>query len=168
MELLFSTDSGQSATRQVRPKSVMPTTSQSQSCEVEDTEKHLVHVLFPEMENGLHVMELDSNELNDFKQRYKDKELLIMKSDLTMGDVCAGKTSCMQSLQNAISSSLVTPFFVPTETQSYTSSSPVDDRIAQLEARLELKNQQYIALDHMYVSTQTRLTAALKELQRQR
>ena len=164
----LSTASGQGATGGTRPKTVTATSSQSQTSQLEDSDKHLVYILFPKMENGLHVMELDDNELQDLKQRYKDKEVLIMKSDLTTGEVYAGQTSCMQSFQNAVSSSLVTPLFLTTASQPYTSSTPVDDRIAQLEAMVELKNQQYITLDRMYISTQSRLTSALQELQRQR
>ena len=164
----FSNSSRQSVSRGAVPITVMPTGTQPLTSQIEDISKHMVYVLFPQTENGLHVIELDDNELKSFKQQYKDKEVLIMKSDLTTGEVYAGKTSCLQSFQKAVSSSVVTPLFLTTESQGYTSSMPVDERIAQLEAMLELKNQQYMTLDRMYVSTQSRLTSAVQELQRQR
>ena len=91
-----------------------------------------------------------------------------MRSDFTAVDIFQGQSSSSKSLRDTVSASLVTPLFMTTENDPHFNTSSDDDRISQLEAKLELKSQQYNTLDRMYVSTQSRLTAAVRELQRQR
>ena len=132
------------------------------------TERKIIYVLFPEPEGGLHALQMNDMELNQFKLRCKDKEVIIMKSDLTAIQVFQGQSSSSKSFQDTVTSSLVTPLFMTTEGGPEFTSTPEDNRIGELEAKLELRNQQYVTLDRMYVATQTRLNAALRELQRQR
>ena len=82
---------------------------QEQQQQQENTDKIEVVVYFKRYIPGLHIFELTEEEVIEFENRYKDKEVLIMRSPVSISDYLTGKRSYESCLRDAVPATLLAP-----------------------------------------------------------
>ena len=137
------------------------------------SEKSQVIVFVDKLKNPTHIFEYTEEELEQFFEQNKNKELMIMKAPANVTDVDDGQTIVQSSLDDAVNSTIMPTLTMSTEF----SGQPIVDetelkrsekRIERLEKQLAERNKQYAELHNMYMTLQNRLANVLGELQKQR
>ena len=131
-------------------------------------------VYISKLKNPAHVFEYTDEELVEFLQINKGKEVMVMKTPANVAEEvqeAEGKIQC--SLDDAISSTILPTLTMSTEFCDEEIVDPAElkkseERIERLEKELEQRNTQYKQLQEMYMVLQNRLTAVLAELAKQR
>ena len=154
-----------------QPKSSDP---QQGTVQPSDTsEKSQVLVFVAKLKNPTHVFEYTKDELDDFFEANKAKEILLMKTPANLTDVQSGQSNIECSVDEAINSTILPTLTMSTELGDEQVVDPIElqrseERIQRLEKELQERNKQYLQLHEMYMVVQSKLSSVLAELQKQR
>ena len=133
-----------------------------------------VVVYFPRMLNGLHFFEMTEDEIVDFEERYKTKEVMIMRSCVSESQYLSGNRVIETSLQEALSATVLPTMKMCTDaeqqrqTEIARESERANQRLREVLQELGNRNEEYQRLEGYYVDTQKRLTDAMAEIHAQR
>ena len=139
----------------------------------QSAEKNQVMVFVAKLRNPTHVFEYTDDELNEFFDKNKDKEIMIMKTPANVTEFQDDQTNVQSTVDAAINATIIPPLAVSTEfchenIVDETELKRSEERIQRLEKLLDERNKQYAELQQMYATVHAKLVSVLAEVQKQR